>query len=174
MIAMAVAKAEPAGLRAPLWATLVATCLGVGRLRPAPGTWASLTAALLWWLLASSIPLTSRTAVLAALILLAIVAGVPAASRVAQASGLEDPPTIVIDEVAGQWIALLLAPVSWKTLLLSFILFRGFDIWKPPPVRQLERLPGGWGIVFDDVAAGLYALAAIEVIRHFGILSGWF
>jgi phosphatidylglycerophosphatase A len=77
---------------------------------------------------------------------------------------------IVIDEVAGQLVTFIAVPLSWKSLLAGFILFRGFDILKPPPLRQLEQLPGGVGIVVDDVAAGLYALAIMHVLLHFGIL----
>jgi len=78
---------------------------------------------------------------------------------------------VVIDEVAGQLIAVIAVPLTWKSLLLGFILFRGYDILKPPPVRQLERLPQGTGIVLDDVGAGLYALAVMQVVLHFGLLS---
>jgi phosphatidylglycerophosphatase A len=105
-----------------------------------------------------------------ALAALAVVAGIPAATQVARASGLKDPQFVVIDEVAGQLIALIAVPVSWKSLLLGFILFRGFDIVKPPPVRQLEQLPEGAGIVIDDVGAGLYALAVMQIALHFGLL----
>jgi phosphatidylglycerophosphatase A len=101
---------------------------------------------------------------------LAVVAGIPAATQVARASGLKDPQFVVIDEVAGQLITLIAVPVSWKSLLLGFILFRGFDIVKPPPVRQLEQLPEGTGIVIDDVGAGLYALAVMQIVLHFGLL----
>jgi phosphatidylglycerophosphatase A len=78
---------------------------------------------------------------------------------------------VVIDEVAGQWITLLFVPVTWKTLAVGFILFRGFDIVKPPPVRQLERLPEGTGIVVDDIGAGIYALAVMQLLLNFGLLS---
>ena len=88
----------------------------------------------------------------------------------ARASGVKDPQFVVIDEVAGQLITLIAAPMAWKSLLLGFILFRGFDIVKPPPVRSLERLPEGTGIVIDDVAAGLYALAVMQIVLHFGLL----
>jgi hypothetical protein len=88
------------------------------------------------------------------LALAAILAGIPAATRVARASGRKDPQFVVIDEVAGQLITLIAAPIAWQSLLLGFILFRGFDIVKPWPVRRLERLPEGVGIVVDDVAAG--------------------
>ena len=100
----------------------------------------------------------------------AVMVGIPAATQISRASGLKDPQFVVIDEVAGQLITLIAAPVAWKSLLLGFILFRGFDIVKPPPVRQLEHLPEGFGIVIDDVGAGLYALAVMQVVLHFGVL----
>jgi phosphatidylglycerophosphatase A len=96
--------------------------------------------------------------------------GIPAATLVARATGLKDPQFVVIDEVAGQLITLIAVPISWKSLLLGFILFRGFDIVKPPPVRQLEHLPEGIGIVLDDVGAGIYALAIMQIVLHFGLL----
>lgn len=157
--------------RAPLWATLVATFFGAGRLRPGPGTWGSAAAVLIWAGIWRWIPAQAQWVVLAALALLAILVGIPAATRFARAWQLKDPQSVVIDEVAGQWMTLLFAPVSWKTLLLGFILFRAFDILKPPPVRQLERLPEGTGIVIDDVAAGLYALLVMQLVLHFRLLS---
>jgi phosphatidylglycerophosphatase A len=89
---------------------------------------------------------------------------------VARESARIDPGFVVIDEVAGQLIALIGAPLHWKTLLASLILFRVFDIVKPPPLRRLEDLPEGAGIMLDDVGAGLYALAAMQALRHFGLL----
>lgn len=157
--------------RAPLWATLVATFFGVGRLRPGPGTWGSLAAVLIWAGLSRFIEPAWQTLTLAGLAAIAVAIGIPAATATAQASGVKDPQFVVIDEVAGQWITLLFAPVAWKTLLAGFILFRGFDIVKPPPVRQLEKLPGGTGIVLDDVAAGVYALAVMQLLLHLRILS---
>ena len=156
---------------APLLATLVATFFGAGLLRPGPGTWGSAAAALIWFALARWIPGAWQPGVLAGLAAVAIAIGIPAATRVARASRVKDPQFVVIDEVAGQWITLLFAPVAWKTVVAGFILFRGFDIVKPPPVRQLERLPEGTGIVVDDVAAGLYALAVLQLLIHFGLLS---
>jgi phosphatidylglycerophosphatase A len=127
--------------------------------------------------------------------------GVWSASRAAAYSGIADPQFVVIDEVAGQHLALLLplipvalprltahedlsvfaiffalSLVNWKYLLLGFILFRVFDIWKPWPVHQLERLPGGWGIMADDWMAGIYAAILLRVALHFGLLTfhiGW-
>jgi phosphatidylglycerophosphatase A len=126
---------------------------------------------LIWFALSRIIEPGWQASVLSALAAIAIAVGIPAATRVARASGNKDPQQVVIDEVAGQWITLLFAPVSWKTLLAGFILFRGFDIVKPPPVRQLEKLPGGTGIVLDDVAAGMFALAIMQLLLHFGLLS---
>jgi len=97
--------------------------------------------------------------------------GIPAATRVARASSTKDPQCVVIDEVAGQLIALIAVPLAWKTFLAGLILFRAFDIVKPPPVRQLERLPEGAGIVLDDVAAGIFALVGMHLLLHFGLLT---
>jgi phosphatidylglycerophosphatase A len=97
--------------------------------------------------------------------------GIPAATRVARASANKDPQFVVIDEVAGQLITLIAVPLAWKTFLAGFILFRAFDIVKPPPVRQLERLSEGTGIVLDDVAAGIFALAVMHLLLHFALLS---
>ena len=157
--------------RAPLWANLVATFFGTGRLRPGPGTWGSLAAVVIWLGISRLIQPGWQTLTLAGMALLAVAIGIPAASATAKASSVKDPQFVVIDEVAGQWITLLFAPVAWKTLLAGFILFRGFDIVKPPPVRQLEKLPWGSGIVLDDVAAGFYALAVMQLLMHLGILS---
>jgi phosphatidylglycerophosphatase A len=97
--------------------------------------------------------------------------GIPAATRVARQTGIKDPQFVVIDEVAGQFITLIGAPVSWKTLLLGFILFRVLDTTKPPPIRQLERLPEGTGIVLDDIGAGLYALVIMQLLLHYGVVG---
>ena len=102
---------------------------------------------------------------------LAVAVGIPAATRISRAAALKDPQFVVIDEVAGQLITFVGAAVTWKSLLLGFILFRGFDIVKPPPLRHLERLREGAGIVLDDVGAGLYALACMQIALHFGLLT---
>jgi len=156
---------------APLWATLVATFFGAGRLRPGPGSWGSAATILLWWGLTRWIPATWQTEVAILLAIFVILIGIPAATRAARAVGREDPGFVVIDEVAGQLITLIALPVSWKSLVMGFILFRGFDIVKPPPIRALERLPEGTGIVIDDVGAGLYALAVMHLLMHFGVIA---
>jgi phosphatidylglycerophosphatase A len=156
--------------RGPVWATMVATFFGIGRLRPGPGSWGSAAAVILWAAAAYMLPPSLRTQVVIALALLVTLIGIPAATQVARASAVKDPQFVVIDEVAGQLIALIAVPMAWKTFLVGFILFRAFDIVKPPPVRQLERLPEGTGIVLDDVAAGLYALAVMQLLLHSGLL----
>jgi len=163
--------ASPAtGTTAPGWARTIATFFGAGRIQPGPGTWGSLCAILLW-VITMDLTLTKwQPEVLGVLIVLAIAFGIPAATQMCRSTGIKDPGFVVIDEVAGQWITLLLAPVTWKSAAVGFILFRGFDMVKPPPVRQLERLPEGTGIVADDVAAGIYALAIMQFLLHFGFL----
>jgi phosphatidylglycerophosphatase A len=155
---------------APLWATLTATFFGIGHMRLGPGTWASAATMLLWAALAHSLPPAARIPVAIALAIIVTVIGIPAATRVARASGKKDPSFVVIDEVAGQLISLIAVPLAWKTFLAGFILFRVFDILKPPPVRQLERLPEGTGIMLDDVAAGIYALAVMQLLLHWSRL----
>jgi phosphatidylglycerophosphatase A len=155
--------------RKTLWAWTVATFFGAGLGKPGPGTWGSAAAVLLWAALAWGAHASAPGLLIFLLvgIALSIGLGVPAATIAARESGRHDPQFVVIDEAAGQWIALLGAAVNWKTGLLAFVLFRLFDITKPFPARQLERLPEGWGIVFDDVAAGLYALGVGWLLRRF-------
>lgn len=153
--------------RKTFWAWTIATFFGAGLGKPGPGTWGSVAAVLLWgaygWLLHPAPQLL--LIVLLAGIALSVALGVPAATIAARESGRHDPGFVVIDEVAGQWIALLGSPVDWRHALIALILFRLFDITKPFPARQLESLPAGWGIVFDDVAAGLYALGVASLLR---------
>ena len=160
-----------ASSRIPPWASLAATFFGIGRMRPGPGTWASAATVLLWAALAYSLLPSLRVPLGIALAAVAVLIGIPAATQVARGSGIKDPQFVVIDEVAGQLVALIAVPLAWKSFLAGFILFRAFDILKPPPVRQLEALPEGTGIVLDDVAAGLYALAVIHLFLHFGLLK---
>jgi phosphatidylglycerophosphatase A len=161
--------AKPA---APLWATLVSTFFGVGRLKPGPGTWGSVATVILWALISFVIPPESRAWATIAAAALVTAVGIPAATHIVRATGIKDPQFVVIDEVAGQLVALIAVPLGWKTFLAGLILFRVFDILKPPPVRQLERLPEGSGIVIDDLGAGLYALGIMHLLLHFRLLIG--
>ncbi len=104
------------------------------------------------------------------LIALVVAIGIPAATLEARGCGKKDPQHVVIDEVAGQLLTLLACPIVWQALLAGFILFRAFDIVKPPPVRSLERLPEGTGIVVDDLGAGIYGLLVLQALLHFGIV----
>jgi phosphatidylglycerophosphatase A len=154
--------------RKTAWAWAVGTFLGAGLLKPGPGTWGSAAAALLW--LAAGMGLRLAPAPFAWLTLAAalgaLAIGIPAATRVEKESGREDPGHVVIDEVAGQWIALIHSRVDLSHLLAGFLFFRLFDIVKPWPARQLEGLPAGWGIMLDDVAAGVYALVVMQALQH--------
>ena len=149
------------------WAWTVATFFGAGLGKPGPGTWGSVGAVLSWAAFAWAVHPSAQTLLLALLagIALSLIFGIPAATIVARESGRKDPQFVVIDEVAGQWIALLGSPFDWRHGLIALVLFRLFDITKPFPIRRLERLPEGWGIVFDDVAAGLYALVIASLVR---------
>ena len=153
--------------RRTAWAWTVATFFGSGLLKPAPGTWGSLAALLLWaafaWVVQPSA--LALNAALVTGIVVVIALGVPAATIAERESGGHDPGFVVIDEVAGQWIALLGCPLDWRHAVIALALFRLLDVTKPPPARQLERLPAGWGIVFDDVAAGLYAWGVAALLR---------
>jgi phosphatidylglycerophosphatase A len=150
-----------------LWAFTVATFFGAGYGKPGPGTWGSVAAVLLWAIYTWLAHPTHAALLLALAIGIAatIVLGVPAATIAERESGRTDPGFVVIDEAIGQWITLLGSPVDWRHGLIALVLFRLFDITKPFPIRRLERLPGGWGIVFDDVAAGLYALVVASLLR---------
>jgi phosphatidylglycerophosphatase A len=164
LMAMAIAS-SPAPRSRMSW--LIATFFGVGYLRPGPGTYASAVTVGLWWAASRMIPsawwLGFSVLIATAVTLL----GIRPSSVVARESGRKDPGFVVIDEVAGQMIALIGLPVHWKYLLAGFILFRSFDIAKPFPLRRLERLPAGTGIMMDDVGAGLYALALLHAWRYF-------
>ena len=160
---------HPPSEKKTLWAWALGTFFGAGLLKPGPGTYGSIAAVLLWFgaahlLHPAPVALAIGTAIAA---LAATLIGIPAATIVARESGREDPGHVVIDEVAGQLIALIAIPADWRHAAVSLLLFRIFDILKPPPIRQLERLPGGTGIMLDDVAAGLFALLLAQMIRVF-------
>ena len=156
--------------RRTLWAWGVATFFGSGFLRPGAGSWASALTVVIWYVLVGDSSSSVVRITTAAATIVVTLIGIPAATIVAQESQNKDPDFVVIDEVAGQLLPLMLAPVGWKYLFASFILFRCFDIFKPPPVRQLELLPGGTGIVLDDIGAGLYASLMLFLLLHFKVL----
>jgi phosphatidylglycerophosphatase A len=146
---------------------LIATFFGTGYLRPGPGTYASAVTVLLWWAVSRFVAVNWLVPVEVVLAVAITILGIHPSTIVARESGREDPGFVVIDEVAGQMISLIAVPLHWKYLLASFILFRGFDITKPFPLRRLERLPEGTGIMMDDVGAGIYVLVLLQLWLHF-------
>jgi len=138
-------------------ARIVATAFGSGYAPIAPGTAGSAVGLLLFWPLA---PLAWPWQLLASALVFLI--GAIAAGRVAKLVGLEDPGLVVIDEVVGQWVTLTALPFTPATAAIGFVLFRVMDVVKPWPARDLERVPGGWGIMADDVAAGVWAHLALR------------
>lgn len=188
-VIIAAAVVPPRGKRSPkdYLALAIGTC-GVGYLPLAPGTWGSLVGIGLYGLLRTVflriifpfVPETSWNPLQVAyamvtLELLAITSialiGIWAATRTEKLSGKKDPGKVVVDEVAGQMIALvplgLSVGSSWWVAVLAFLLFRLFDIIKPYPCRQLEQLPSGLGIMADDVVAGMYAALGVAVLVIF-------
>ena len=151
--------------KGPIWAVAVSTALGLGFTPRMPGTVGTLVGVFMYlpaflmpreWVFA--LPLAELSAVL----LLSALA-VP---RVLKATGAQDPQFIVIDEIAGMLCALCMAEPDFLRILMAFILFRILDILKPWPVNRLEHLPGAWGVMADDIAAGLLAgLLSILAMR---------
>ncbi len=144
-------------------AALLATLAGVGFSPFAPGTAASAVCVLAYKYGLHAVPWYLYLAGLVALFF----AGAAASTAYAASLGLEDPGRIVIDEACGQLLALFLVPAGWLAVGLAFVFFRFFDIIKPPPIRRFEKLAGGWGIMADDVAAGLAAGILVHVILAF-------
>ena len=177
-------SASPGTAAKPRLSLLIATCFGLGYLPLAPGTWGSLAGLAVYWAVRNFGPgwmifdLSLRAALALSYFLMLGVpalavaaAGVWSSGRVARYVGKKDPQFVVIDEVSGQLFtyAFALAPLNWKYLLLGFILFRVFDIWKPFPVRQVESLPGGWGIMADDWGAAVYAALGLWIAQAAGL-----
>ncbi len=141
-------------------AALVATWFGAGLLPWMPGTWGSLAALPVAWVIVH----VAGHAVLAGAAIIAFALGCWAAPRVARTSGQSDPGFIVIDEVAAQWLVLVAAPLDWRAYAAAFLLFRVFDIAKPWPIGAVERrVKGGLGIMLDDIVAALYALVLLLI-----------
>lgn len=150
------------------WADRVALAIasagGAGYAPIAPGTAGSLVTAVALWLL--QLGPTGRLGTLGA----AIAAGIWSGGRAEQVLGRKDPGLVVIDEVAGMMLSVLLVPHTPGVLASAFVLFRVFDVWKPFPADRSQGLRGGWGVMTDDLIAGLYALLVLLLARW---LTGW-
>lgn len=140
---------------------LIGSGLFTGYMPVAPGTFASLAALIVYL-----IPGFDTPSILILLITLSILVGIPVADKFESIYG-KDPKQCAIDEFAGMWITLLLMPKKIWWLALAFLIWRFMDIVKPFPIRKLEKVKGGWGIMLDDILAGVYSFIAIQLIIYF-------
>ncbi len=155
-------------VRAEIIPRLIATVLGLGYLPLAPGTAGSLVAALAFLFLPAYLPSIVFSLALLALFFIAVWS----AEVVAKTENRHDPSQVVIDEVVGMAVSVAFLPWTFSSIATGFVLFRIFDITKPFPARRSERLPGGWGIVMDDVVAGVYANLVLRVFMSYtGLLK---
>ena len=134
----------------------------------APGTLGSAVGILLW-ALARMMGAGPATEIATVVALLAV--GAWSATVAEGRLGTTDPGPVVIDEVMGMWVTMVAAPFTWRVALAGFLLFRVFDIVKPPPARQLEKVHGGWGVMLDDLAAGVYAWVGLALLTR--VLPTW-
>jgi phosphatidylglycerophosphatase A len=141
---------------------VIASFFGLGFFPVAPGTLASLAVVLLYKWLLHPLPLPY----LLVLLFLLLVLGVPAADAYSSELKKTDPRRVVVDEAVGQFLVLVSVSPDWSLLIIGFLLFRFFDIVKPFPIRKLEGLPGGWGIMADDVAAALLAKLLLHIFIY--------
>lgn len=146
-----------------LFHKLISTCLGIGYIGKGAGTVAAVACCICWYL-----AWASGYQLIPSLIVTAIVTlvGIWSSDVVAKIWG-KDPARVVIDEAAGMCITLLFVPVALKYVICGLILFRFFDIVKPLYIKKIEKLPGGWGIMLDDVLAGVYANIVLQAILWF-------
>lgn len=140
---------------------LSATAFGIGYLPLAPGTWASLAAACLWYFLQQNIVFTAGLQLLA--VSASVIIGIWSSVRLENVWG-KDPSKIVIDEWAGMWITLLFLPADWRILILALLVFRILDIWKPSIIKRAEEIKGGWGVMMDDIIAGVIGNVLIRIV----------
>ncbi len=154
--------------RMPILPRMIATVGFIGYSPVAPGTMGSLFVALVFFLMPPYLPMWLQIIGLPVLFVVAIwSAQAVAETQRHVTAGKIDPQEIVIDEVMGMAVTLAFMLLSFKTIALGFLLFRIFDVTKPFPVRRFEKLPGGWGIVMDDVMAGVYANLCLRMILSF-------
>lgn len=141
-----------------------ATGFGVGYLPKMPGTYGSMVGVGLWALIYRYVGAWHAMPLQIIAVIAFCLVSIWISARAEKIFGEHDSPKIVIDEIAGIFITFLAVPLSWTTAVLGFVLFRFFDIVKPPPIRQSQRLPGGWGVVVDDLLAGAAANIVLQVV----------
>lgn len=139
----------------------IATCFKVGYLPLAPGTWGSIFAILLWWVFIKDLNLY----VFGVIIVFFFIIGIVTSNIMIDELDDNDPSHIIIDELVGQWLALLFLPKGLINIAIAFILFRFFDIIKPWPISLIEKLPKGLGVMSDDLVAGFVTLVLIQVVN---------
>jgi phosphatidylglycerophosphatase A len=161
-----ISSTEPAK-KPPFWSTIISTAGGAGLIPGAPGTYGTIVAIPLAWALGKI-----NEWVFIAAILVVTAVGSWAADVYCKATKRADNQQIVIDEVAGYLLTLVAVTRSWPNLIIGFVLFRLFDIWKPPPVRWIDRhVHGGFGVVADDLGAGVYGAICLWLIDHFEVVA---
>ncbi len=141
----------------------IATVFRIGYLPLAPGTWCSLFAVIIWYYFLIDISILHFSLI----ILIVSIVGVITSNVTIKSTGKNDPSEVVIDELAGQWIALIGLPHSFGFAIASFVIFRILDIAKPIPIRQLEQFPRGWGVMLDDIAAGILTFGILQIYIYF-------
>lgn len=154
-------------------ARIVLSYGGCGLLPKAPGTWGTAGAAVTAWLFLTYFPDARERWpwICLAWVVIASIVTVLLTPIVEEEDGVKDPQSIVTDEVAGYWATLALARrPDVTTLVVAFFLFRFLDVWKPPPARQLERLPSGWGVLLDDVMSGVYGAGILWALDRVIVL----
>jgi phosphatidylglycerophosphatase A len=140
---------------------VIATGLGIGYLPGAPGTYGTILAAFVYYFL-----LPDHLSLYLICLIISVVIGIVSAGKAEQIFGVKDSPHIVIDEILGFWLAMCGFPKRWGYVILGIIFFRLFDILKPFPIKRLESLSGGIGIVTDDLMAGLYTLIVLKLLTQ--------
>ncbi len=155
-------------------AKIIATSFGFGFAPVAPGTFGAIFGCIIVWILSLSgwinVSPMNLNIILIILTIIFLLLGIWSTNELESEWG-HDPGKIVMDETIGLWISCLFIPMTWTNLILAFILFRFFDILKPLGIKYFESWKGGYGVMFDDVVAGIYANIILQIIVYSGVLK---
>lgn len=147
------------------WLKALVSLGGIGNLPLMPGTYATAATLLILWLMSLYLPWAVLAAAISGILVISFFACVLFGKDAEQAYNRKDPAQVVIDETAGACVAVLAIPGDFLYVVLGgFVLFRIFDVWKPWPIKQIQHLRGGWGIVLDDILAGIYANVILRIV----------